>query len=520
MFNLDIFSYFSDLSWRCCDFSDVMYERGVQQKQLEEKGDSSVFVFPYRTLISGLDLEEPINYDLLRVEGNSSSDKRPYVFVDPKAGRGPGICGSKEDSEVGIALKNGNPVYFIYFHSEPAEGQTMEKVFRGIAQFIEHIKVKNPYTQDPVLIGNCQAGWLLAIVAARYLREYVCPLILVGSPLSYWAGSGSMKYKGLLSGGSIWAALLADMNQGVFDGANLSLNFELHDGSQVIGEKMVSLFKDPRLQRKDFIKNEQWWNFFCHMTKEEIVWIIDNLFFGNKLEQGEVCVEGEYVQLCSITGPIIVFFSRGDTITPPSQAINWVQALYKDDKEFNVPIVYVVHSSCGHLGIFVSSSVARNYHQRVFDEIENITCLQPGLYNLNFEPGVETAIEKRPLDVIHFLIENNEHEQEHGILTFLSKQSEWFREVYEMTWGPCIRLVFSGAVLAGLHPMRFTRRFYCDSLFKSLNLQSKNTPIENNVFKKSEDLFMDFFVEWWKHWEDVSNRTVQCAMKTLIAFSP
>ncbi len=519
MFNTDIVSYMVDLGGRCHGFLDVMQERGTQQESLEKEGYSNVFIFPCQTLISGLDLEEPINYDLLKVEGEDLPGKRPFVFVDPRAGRGPGICGSKKDSEVGLALKSGHPVYFIHFHVEPAVGQTMEKVFRGLAHFVEYVKLQNRYSNDPVLVGNCQAGWLLAIVSARYLRHLECPLFLVGSPLSYWSGSGPMKYRGFLSGGSIWPALYADINRGVFDGANLSLNFELQDGSRVIGEKLATLFKDPQVLKADFISNERWWNFFCHMTKEEIVWIVDNLFFGNRLEQGQLYLDGEYVKLSNITGAVVVFFSKGDTITPPPQAINWVRVNYEDEEDLNVPIVCVVHPYCGHLGIFVSSSVAREYHQRVFKEIENITCLEPGLYELCIEPGAGHSLEKRSIDLVNDLV-GRDCEGECKILTLLSWRSEWFRSLYEMTLSPYVRLFFSSVDLRRYHPMRSTRKIYCASPSQPLCLPTGSVSMEDNAYKKTEALVLDLFVEWWRHWEDVTASMTRCVMKTLIAFSP
>jgi Protein of unknown function (DUF3141) len=39
--------------------------------------------------------------------------RRPYVIIDPRAGHGPGIGGFKDDSQVGVALAAGHPVYFV-----------------------------------------------------------------------------------------------------------------------------------------------------------------------------------------------------------------------------------------------------------------------------------------------------------------------------------------------------------------------------------------------------------------------
>ena len=44
------------------------------------------------------------------------SAKPPVIIVDPRAGHGPGIGGFKRESEVGIALHQGHPVYFVIFY--------------------------------------------------------------------------------------------------------------------------------------------------------------------------------------------------------------------------------------------------------------------------------------------------------------------------------------------------------------------------------------------------------------------
>ena len=45
------------------------------------------------------------------------------MIVDPRAGHGPGIGGFKEDSEVGVALSAGHPVYFVIFFPDPCPGR-------------------------------------------------------------------------------------------------------------------------------------------------------------------------------------------------------------------------------------------------------------------------------------------------------------------------------------------------------------------------------------------------------------
>jgi hypothetical protein len=69
--------------------------------------------------MDGRDLDRPCNYRLLRIRRPTtcrpSTWKRPYVIIDPRAGHGAGIGGFKLDSQVGVALRKGHPVYFMAF---------------------------------------------------------------------------------------------------------------------------------------------------------------------------------------------------------------------------------------------------------------------------------------------------------------------------------------------------------------------------------------------------------------------
>jgi hypothetical protein len=59
--------------------------------------------------------------------------------------------------------------------------------------------------------------------------DLVGPIMLVGSPLSYWAGvhgKNPMRYLGGLLGGTWLTSFAGDLGNGIFDGANLVANFE------------------------------------------------------------------------------------------------------------------------------------------------------------------------------------------------------------------------------------------------------------------------------------------------------
>ena len=124
------------------------------------------------------------------------------------------------------------------------------------------------------------------------------------------------------------------------------------------------------------------------MNAAEIHWIVENMFIGNRLSRGEAVLERRHtIDLKAIRAPIIVFASHGDDITPPSQALNWIADTYATSRRSGrgQRIIYMVHESVGHLGIFVSSSVARKEHQQMASIVKMVELLPPGLYEMVIE---------------------------------------------------------------------------------------------------------------------------------------
>jgi hypothetical protein len=96
-----------------------------------------------------------------------------------------------------------------------------------------------------------------------------------------------------------------------------------------------------------------------------------------------VTADGVQLDLRKIRSPIVCLCSKGDNITPPQQALGWILDLYRSEEDIlaaGQTIVYAVHETIGHLGIFVSGSVAKKEHQEFSSNIDLIDCLPPGLY--------------------------------------------------------------------------------------------------------------------------------------------
>ena len=384
-------AYGRDAWQRSVLYWDVMRQRGNQY--LEHMGQTApnVLSMPYETIMDGRQLPDPVNYGLLRIIAPDDAPvdplKRPFLVVDPRAGHGPGIGGFKPESEIGVAVRAGHPCYFATFLPEPMPTQTVEDVIRAETRFLEEIIARHPKAEGkPVVVGNCQAGWQI-MMAAAIRPELFGPIVIAGAPLSYWAGwrgMNPMRYRGGMVGGSWLTALCSDLGAGRFDGAWLVQNFENLNPANTLWGKQYNLYANVDTEAERYLSFEKWWGGHVFLNQPEIQYIVDNLFVGNRLSTGGLVTrDGVRIDLRNIRSPIIVFCSKGDNITPPPQALGWIPDLYENDAQLRAhgqTIVYAVHESIGHLGIFVSGSVARKEHQEFTSNIDMIDVLPPGLY--------------------------------------------------------------------------------------------------------------------------------------------
>lgn len=460
----DLVSYGVDFAQRGVLYTEIMRQRGDQYFEHIDAGQPPVLEYDWEMIMDGADLDDPVNYFLVRVlPGDHVIDetKRPFIIIDPRAGHGPGIGGFKRDSQVGVALKAGHAVYFVAFRDRPEPGQCLEDVKRAEARFIEHVDAIHPDAPHPAIIGNCQAGWAVAILAAVN-PGVTGPIILNGAPMSYWAGADNnpMRYLGGLMGGTWIASMCADLGNGLFDGAYLVQNFENLNPANTLFGKQYNVWSRVDTEGPRYLGFERWWNGFFLMNDEEMDFIVDNLFIGNKLGAGKIALsDGQTVSLRDIKAPIVVFASGGDDITPPQQALNWIADVYPNDEailEDEQVIVYTLHEDIGHLGIFVSGRVARREHTAIIGAIEAIEDLPPGLYEMVIEDGSEQPFDTRAPYAIRFVERSiqdilgmdDSREDERAFAT-LAAVSELNAAAYRTWMRPWVRL-FSNEISAEL----------------------------------------------------------------------
>jgi len=473
--------YAVDAAQRSVLFWDTLRRRGNNWIAHEQDGKPPLLAYRSEMIADGRRFERPVNYALLRIvppRGVEIDERlRPFIIVDPRAGHGPGIGGFKADSEVGVALSAGHPVYFVIFFPEPEPGQTLSDVVDAEGEFARIVAERHPSSQKPVLVGNCQGGWAVMLLAATR-PEIAGAIVINGAPMSYWSGNDGenpMRYAGGLAGGSWLSMLASDLGAGKFDGAHLVQNFENLNPANTLWGKYYQLWENVDDESERFLEFERWWGGFYAMNDEEIRWIANNLFVGNKLSRGEARLgPGRFFDLKSIKSPIIIFASMGDNISPPQQAFNWIADVYRNTEEIKAngqTIVGLLHSDIGHLGIFVSGVVAKKEHAQIVEVLKYIQQLPPGLYAMDIHEihgpdGVgsyEVSLTERKVEHLRKLPQNDRVDEKP--FEAVAAVSELTERAYELLLRPMIRdLVpeWAAAVLRHWHPLRVQRWGFSD----------------------------------------------------------
>lgn len=473
--------YGIDFAQRSLLFWETLHQRGNNFVAHERAGKPPLLHFEYETVLDARTFAQPVNYALLRIippAGVTLDPKRrPYLIIDPRAGHGPGVGGFKDDSQVGVALRDGHPVYFVSFFPDPEPGQTLLDVCDAEHHFVHQVRKLHPDSPRPVVIGNCQGGWAAMMLAAS-APDDTGPIVINGAPMSYWGGAweegegdNPMRYSGGMLGGTWLASFISDLSNGKFDGAWLVQNFENLNPANSFWDKYYHLFANVDTEPARFLEFERWWGGFYLLNKEEIEWITTNLFVGNKLWVGkDGQAPGGLFDLRNIRSPIILFASLGDNITPPEQAFNWVADVYGSTEEIKARgqvILGLVHQDIGHLGIFVSGRVARKEHAQIVSVLKSIEALPPGLYGMRItevpadgpEPGYEVEfIEHRLEEVMQRL--NRFQRADEGPFETVAAVSEFNQRAYELFLQPLVKAAANEPLakfLRDFHPLRVQR---------------------------------------------------------------
>ncbi|MFB8831009.1 DUF3141 domain-containing protein [Azotobacter sp. CWF10] len=470
--------YGVDVAQRSVLFWDTLRQRGDNYLEHVRQGQPPLLHFDHEMVLDGRTFARPVNYALLRILPPAGQEvdprQRPYLVIDPRAGHGPGIGGFKDDSEVGVILRERHPVYFVVFFRLPEPGQTLLDVCAAEQRFVRKVRELHPDSPRPALVGNCQGGWATMMLAAAD-PDTTGPVVINGAPMSYWGGAlqegegdNPMRYAGGLLGGSWLASFASDLGNGRFDGAWLVQNFESLNPANTFWDKYYHLFANIDSEPPRFLEFERWWGGYFLMNREEIEWITRNLFVGNKLWDGETRNgNGQAFDLRDIKSPIVLFASLGDNITPPQQAFNWVADVYGSTEEIKARgqvIVGLLHRNIGHLGIFVSGRVARKEHAQIVEVLKSIEMLPPGLYGMDIHerPGAGGRMEYEVEFHEHRLEEvsarlNRLQRVDEKPFEAVAALSEFNQRAYQIFAQPLVQALSSetsARLMRQLHPLR------------------------------------------------------------------
>ncbi len=561
LFN-DAWEYVDDAWQRSILFMDVLRKRGDIYHEHMAQGNPPVLTFDYKIVMDGRKFDKPVNFSLVKIierrnqpvfkkqddeerravqveetTRTTKSIRRPIVIIDPRAGHGPGIGGSKRDSEIGVALVLGHPVYFILFFPNPEPDQTLADVQRSQVKFIEEIGRLHPDAGKPALIGNCQGGWASALIGADR-PDITGPMVFNGSPLSYWAGvdgKNPMRYKGGLTGGTWMASLWSDLGGGKFDGANLVSGFEDLNPSNTFWTKQYNVYASVDTEEKRYLEFERWWNGYYYMTAEEIRFIVANLFVGNRLEQGLLELdEKTRIDLKNIDDPILVFASSGDNITPPQQALNWIYKVWgsvEGLKDQDQVVVYLLHKTIGHLGIFVSAKVSKKEHKGIIGSIDLMEYLKPGLYEMVIDEGKDFSetgdykvkFEERAMDDILSLDDGLLDEENFRAVSAVSDFNDEFYQTFVSPWVKWWTTESSAEILRQANPLRWSRYAFSDknpwmAPFKAwapMVKENRRQVSQDNLFLSLEKSNAKAWAGIWDAFRDIRDDSQEFCFKTI-----
>jgi hypothetical protein len=536
--------YWTDAWQRSALFLDTLRERGNNYHERTERDVPHVLDFPVELVRDGRTLAWPVNYLLVRIVPPPGvavdPSKAPIIVVDPRAGHGPGIGGMKPESEIGVAVRAGHPCYFVGFLPEPTPGQTIEDVCRAEADFLEEVAKRHPEAESkPIVIANCQAGWQIMMTAA-IRPDLTGPIFLAGSPLSYWAGirgKNPMRYLGGALGGTWLTALAGDLGHGKFDGANLVANFEQLNPANTYWTKPYNVWAKIDTEPERFLEFETWWGSPVLLNADEMQWIADNLFVGNRLSTNQLGTsDGVRIDLRNIKSPIVCFCSWGDDITPPQQALGWVLDLYDNVDEIvasGQTIVYSLHPSVGHLGIFVSGKVASKEHREFVSCFEMIELMPPGLYEATItDVGEDTPnralvdgkylfrLEPRTLDDIRAFGVNSAEDDKR--FAAVARVSEIDLGLYRTFLAPYVRAVSTEPIaetMRAMHPNRLRFSIFSDQnplmqpvKAMAAEARARRRPVSaDNPFLACEKAASDWITTCLRSWGEVRDAMTEAA---------
>ena len=247
----------------------------------------------------------------------------------------------------------------------------------------------------------------------------------------------------------------------------------------------------------------------------------------------EVTRDGRRIDLRNVRSPVVVFCSRGDDITPPPQALGWIRDLYEGEEDIianDQTIIYCLHDTTGHLGIFVSGSVSRKEHSEFTANMDYIDVMPPGLY----ETTISHASERADAELIErdYLLEFNqrnfeeldrevmhkpEDDRRFATVARISEINLGLYRIYMQPWLQAVMTPEAARWIRRMHPIRLGYKLLSDRNPLSVPLpvmadyvRKHREPVgQDNVFKAFETMASDQIVASLNAWRDFRDSSTE-----------
>jgi hypothetical protein len=273
---------------------------------------------------------------------------------------------------------------------------------------------------------------------------------------------------------------MGDLGGGLIDGAWFIMNFDNLNPANTLWTKRYNVWVAPEKERDRYLQFEKWWGAFIQIRSEELDYMIDNLFVGNKLSTAQIVTrDGIRLDMRNIRSPILCFCSKGDNITPPQQALDWILDSYDSVDEIrkhNQTILYCLHETAGHLAIFVGTKIAAKEHSEFINYMDLIDGLPPGLYEIVItekgkagsdgqilEGNYDVRIEERGLEDIWALGCNTlEDEREFAAVAHLSEISKGLYATFVQPWVKPFVTTQLASTMLRMQPLRLGYALFSD----------------------------------------------------------
>ncbi len=244
--------------------------------------------------------------------------------------------------------------------------------------------------------------------------------------------------------------------------------------------KQYEVYTHVDTDAERYLQFEKWWGDFIQLNGDELQFLVDNLFIGDKLTRNQLkSHDGTIFDLRRITSPIIVFTSMEDNISPPPQTLGWILDLYRDVADIQATgrtIVYCVDQKVGHLAIFVSAKVGAKEDEEFVQLMDVIDCLPPGLHEMVISPrpanvpaaGFITGdwiarFETRSFDDIRALGRNSPEDDR--AFAAVARLSELNLSIYRTFMQPFVRALATqpaANLTQALDPLRLSYTIFAD----------------------------------------------------------